>query len=284
MKKFFTYAFVFLLSVTCLAFAKTNELKGYVGYFGTIEDVNKDGKYSEILVKNEDTEDKGMEKLYLYTEGVPVVDLKTGELVKDYKFKKNEKIQYFFRKDTPVLQSYPAKLTPGFIGVNVEKAKDSLEVDTFDKNGRGASERLVVDFSDKSFGINMKGEKVKDLKDKDLAVLYTVATASLPPITNPDKIFVIDTVKSVDMEDFKVEGKGYYLRSYYEALDADVNWDKDTKCTKISLNDKFIEIDNTKSVLKINGKETSMKDFKVEKGVSYIGEEYIKMIDDYLMK
>ena len=279
MKKIFTYAFVFLLSVTCLAFAKTNELKGYVGYFGTIEDVNEDGKYSEILVKNEDTEDKGMDKLYLYTEGVPVVDLKTGELVKDYKFKKNEKIQYFFRKDTPVLQSYPAKLTPGFIGVNVSKAKYSLEVDTFDKNGRGASERLVVDFSDKSFGINMKGEK-----DKDLAVLYTVATASLPQITNPDKIFVIDTTKTVDMEDFKVEGKGYYLRSYYEALDADVNWDKDTKCTKISLNDKFIEIDNTKSVLKINGKETSMKDFKVEKGVSYIGEEYIMMIDDYLMK
>ena len=284
MKKFFTYALIFLLSVTSLALAKTNELKGYVGYFGTIEDVNKDGKYSEILVKNEDAKEMGMEKLYLYTEGVPVVDLKTGELVKDYKFKKNEKIQYFYRKDTPVLQSYPGKLTPGFIGVNVDKAKYSLEVDTFDKDGRGASERLVLNFSDKSFGTNMKGEKVKDLKDKDLAVLYTVATASLPPITNPDKVFVIDTMKTVDMKNFKVEGKGYYLRSYYEALDAEVNWDKDTKCTKISLNDKFIEIDNTKSVLKINGKETSMKDFKVEKGVSYIGEEYIKMIDDYLMK
>ena len=284
MKKFFTYALIFLLSVTSLALAKTNELKGYVGYFGTIEDVNKDDNYTEILVKNEDAKEMGMEKLYLYTEGVPVVDLKTGELVKDYKFKKNEKIQYFYRKDTPVLQSYPGKLTPGFIGVSVEKAKYSLEVDTFDKEGRGASERLVLNFSDKSFGTNMKGEKVKDLKDKDLAVLYTVATTSLPPITNPDKIFVIDTMKTVDMENFKVEGKGYYLRSYYEALDADVSWDKDTKCTKISLNDKFIEIDNTKSVLKINGKETSMKDFKVEKGVSYIGEEYIKMIDDYLMK
>lgn len=284
MKKFFTYALIFLLSVTSLALAKTNELKGYVGYFGTIEDVNKDDKYTEILVKNEDAKEMGMEKLYLYTEGVPVVDLKTGELVKDYKFKKNEKIQYFYRKDTPVLQSYPGKLTPDFIGVNVDKAKYSLEVDTFDKDGRGASERLVLNFSDKTFGTNMKGEKVKDLKDKDLAVLYTVATTSLPPITNPDKIYVIDTMKTVDMKNFKVEGKGYYLRSYYEALDAEVNWDKDTKCTKISLNDKFIEIDNTKSVLKINGKETSMKDFKVEKGVSYIGEEYIKMIDDYLMK
>lgn len=283
MKKFFRYVFIFLMCVTCLAFAETNEFKGYEGYFAKVEEVNEDGKYSEILVNNEDAKDMGMEKLYLYTEGVPVVDLKTGELVKDYKFKKNEKIQYFFRKDTPVLQSYPAKLAPGFIGINLNK-KYSLDVDTYGKDGCGESSRLVINVSDNTHTVNMKGEKVKEIKDKDLAVLYTVATASLPPMTNPDKIFVLDTSTTVDMKDFKAEGKGYYLRSYYEALDAEVSWDKHTKCTKISLNDKFIEIDNTKSVLKINDKETSMKDFKVEKGVSYIGEEYIKMIDDYLMK
>ncbi|MDO5040607.1 MAG: stalk domain-containing protein [Peptoniphilus sp.] len=288
MKKLFIYTLAFLLVIGNVVMAKEEpvDLKGYEGFYGKVEELADDGDHPQILVANEEGEDKGFEKLYLYTEGVLVLDLKTGEFVEDYKFEKGEMIQYFFRKDTPVLQSLPAKLTPGIIAVNLEDGKYSLDVDTFDKDGHGPGNRLVINVAEDTVAENLKGERVEDFLEKDLLVLYTVATRSLPPITNPDKIIVLeDETKTVDLMDYKAEGeKGFFLRKYYEALGAKVEWNDEEKSTKISLNDKFVDLLNMQGLLTIEDMVIEMKGFSVQDGVSYIPQEYVEKINDFLMK
>ena len=96
---------------------------------------------------------------------------------------------------------------------------------------------------------NLDGKEVKDFSNKELIVLYTEATTSLPPIATPDKIVVLE---SVDLATYK-EGsdKGVYLRKYYEAVGAKVEWNQADKSTKISLNDKSVSLKNMSGELYI---------------------------------
>ena len=182
--------------------------------------------------------------------------------------------------------SYPGQMTPNFIGVNVEGGKYFLDVDYFNKEGKGISNRLELNLTDKDMAKNLKGEEVKDFLEKDLAVLYTVATRSLPPIARPEKIIVLNIPKKVvDLMDYKADGdRGYLLRAYYEDLGAQVSWDNKEKITTISLADKSIKIYNKESKLEINKEVETMKDFSIVDGVSYIQEAYINKINDYLLK
>lgn len=286
MKKILFFSMALVLMFSTLALAKGEKPVKFAMDFAKVEDVNdKDGS-SQILVASDSDSETALDKVYLFASKVPVIDLKTGELVENYKFKKGEKIQYFYREDTPMLMSYPGQMTPNFIGVNVEGGKYFLDVDYFNKEGKGISNRLELNLTDKDMAKNLKGEEVKDFLEKDLAVLYTVATRSLPPIARPEKIIVLNIPKKVvDLMDYKADGdRGYLLRAYYEDLGAQVDWNNEEKITTISLADKSIKIYNNESKLEINKEVETMKDFSIVDGVSYIQEAYINKINDYLLK
>lgn len=286
MKKILLLSLAGILMFSGLVMAKAeDEPVGFIREFAEIEEVNEEGKYTQILVNVETNEEDAEKKLYLYTTDVPVMDLKTGEFAVEYKFEKGQRIQYFFKENTPMMMSYPGKMTPDFIGINVDDAKYSLDVDYFDKDGQGKNNRLKLNLSDDLVGVTLQGEEVKDFLEKDLAVLYTVATRSLPPIAKPDKIFVLEIPeKVVSLEDYKAEdGQGYFLRKYYEALGAEVKWDEEKDLTTITMGEKSIMIDNPASTLKIEDKDVKMENFSIVDGVSFIQEEYIKMINDFLM-
>lgn len=294
MKKFLVFAMTFLLALGNVAMAvgnenvkEDNDPEGYVAYYGTIESVGEEGKNGGILVKNElNEEEEGLDEIFLYAKHAPVMDLKTGEWIEDYEFTKGEKVQYFFREGTPMFQSLPPKLTPDVIAVNVDDGKYSLDVDHFDKDGNGVSGRLVIHVDEDAVAENLKGEEVKDFLDEDLAVLYTASTRSLPPQTNPEKIFVIEPQsKVVDLNDYKAEaGEGFYLRKYYEALGATVEWNQEEQKTRISYRDKSIELKNYENDLIIDGEVLKMEDFSVKDGTSVISEKYIEKINDFLLK
>ena len=165
--------------------------EGFSMIFGKVQEVSNEDEYYQILVANESTEE-GIEKIYLYIGETPIIDLKTGEFSTNYEFKKGEKIQYFLKDNTPVMQSLPPKSNPNFIGINVEEGEYSLDVDRFDKKGHGISNRLDLNLSDDLIAEDIKGKEVEDFLNKDLAVLYTIATRSNPPIASPDKIIVLD--------------------------------------------------------------------------------------------
>lgn len=165
--------------------------EGFSMAFGKIQEVFHEDKYYQILVANESTEED-IEEIYLYIGETPIIDLETGEFVIDYELKKGEKIQYFIKNNTPIMESYPPKTNPNFIGINIEEGEYSLDVDRFNKKGHGISNRLDLNLSDGLTAEDMEGKEVEDFLNKDLAVLYTIATRSIPPIAAPDKIIVLD--------------------------------------------------------------------------------------------
>lgn len=285
MKKILFFSMALVLMFSSLALAKEEPVK-FAMDFAKVEEVNDKDESSKILVASDSDSETALDKVYLFTKDVPVMDLKTGELVENYKFKKGEEIQYFYREDTPMLMSYPGQMTPNFIGVNVKDSKYSLDVDYFNKEGKGLSNRLELNLTDEDMAKNLKGEEVKDFLEKDLAVIYTLATRSLPPIARPEKIIVLNIPKKVvDLMDYKDEGnKGYLLRAYYEDLGAQVSWEKSDDITTISLADRSIKIYNKDAKLEINKKVETMEGFSIVDGVSYIQEEDINKINKFLFE
>lgn len=243
MKRLIAIAMAFVLTIGTISFAKENkEAVGYERAFGKVTEVLGEKEETEILVQNEDQE-KSMEELYLYTAKVPVLDLKTGKFVENYKFKKGDMIEYFYKKDAPIMLSMPAKLNPDFIAINAEDGECSIDVDHFNAKGHGVSNRVEINLSDDTKVVNQNGEEVGKFKEGDYAVIYKIATRSLPPIATPEKIIALDA-KVDASKDVKTDGeKNIYLRKHYEELGAKVEWNGETRTIKISSKDKFVEID-----------------------------------------
>lgn len=280
MKRLIAIAMAFVLTIGTISFAKENKKAvGYERVFGKVTEVLGEKENTEILVENEDQE-KSMEELYLYTAKVPVLDLKTGKFVENYKFKKGDMIEYFYKKDTPIMLSLPAKLNPDFIAINTEDGECSIDVDYFNAKGHGVSNRVEINLSDDTKVVNQKGEEVGKFKEGDYAVIYKIATRSMSPIATPEKIIALD-VKFEDSAE--KEEKSIGLRKYYEELGAKVEWNGETRTIKISSNEKSVEIDVNRKELTIEEKVSKMEGFKIFKGSSLVPEQFIKRIDNYLL-
>ena len=305
MKRILSITLALVMVFTSLSFAKESEEKPmtmkYEMKFATITNV-PDGDYEGILVENDmDKGDMGEKEMFLYVK-TRVVDLKTGEFVEGYKFKKGEKIQYFYRADTPMMLSLPAQMTPDVIGVNVDESKFSMDVDYFDKDGHGIGNRLDLNLGEEVKAKNFAGEEEKDFLPSELLVLYTIATRSLPPIAAPEKIEILNTKGIADEEktdekktdESKVpDEKGilkayektadtYYLRKALEGLGAEVNWIRDTNTTEITKADKKVIIYNDRKEMQIDDMVIEMKDFKIENKITYMGREDIERILEHL--
>ena len=305
MKRILSIALAICMLFTSLSFAKESEEKPmtmkYEMKFATITNV-PDGDYEGILVENDmDKGDMGEKEMFLYVK-TRVVDLKTGEFVKDYKFKKGEKIQYFYRADTPMMLSLPAQMTPDVIGVNVDESKFSMDVDYFDKDGHGIGNRLDLNLGEEVKAKNFAGEEEKDFLPSELLVLYTIATRSLPPIAAPEKIEILNTKGIADEEKtdekktdeskvpdekdvlkaYEKTADTYYLRKALEGLGAEVNWIRDTNTTEITKADKKVIIYNDRKEMQIDDMLIEMKDFKIEDKTSFIGREDFERILDHL--
>lgn len=297
MKRILSIALACVILFTSLSFAKESEEKPirYEMKFATVTNV-PDGDYEEILVDNEmDKDDMGEKEMFLYVK-TKVVDLKTGEFVEDYKFKKGEKIQYFYRADTPMMLSIPARMKPDVIGVNVDGAEFSMDVDYFDKAGRGIANRLDLNLGEEIKAKNFAGEDVKDFLPNEILALYTIATRSIPPIAAPEKIAILKEGKIQDqMTDENKDAKEndklkvyekttdtYYLRKALEGLGAEVNWIRDTKTTEITKADKKVVINNDMKEMRIDDMVIDMTDFKIENKISYISKDDLVKILEYL--
>lgn len=279
MKRLIAIAMAFVLTIGTISFAKENkEAVGYERVFGKVTEVLGEKEETEILVQNEDQE-KSMEELYLYTAKVPVLDLKTGKFVENYKFKKGDMIEYFYKKDTPIMQSLPAKLNPDFIAINAEDGEYSVDVDHFNEKGRGVSNRVQINLDVEMNVTDLNGNEVGKFEEGDYAVIYTIATASLPPIATPEKIIALDA-KASDSKDGE---KNIALRKHYEELGAKVEWNGETRTIKISSNDKSVEIDVNRKELTIEERVLKMEGFKIFEGSSLVPKQFINKIDNYLL-
>lgn len=305
MKRILSITLALVMVFTSLSFGKESEEKPmtmkYEMKFATITNV-PEGDYEGILVENDmDKGDMGEKEVFLYVK-TRVVDLKTGEFVEGYKFKKGEKIQYFYRADTPMMLSLPAQMTPDVIGVNVDESKFSMDVDYFDKDGHGIGNRLDLNLGEEVKAKNFAGEEEKDFLPSELLVLYTIATRSIPPIAAPEKIEILNTKGIADEEKtdekktdeskvpdekdvlkaYEKTADTYYLRKALEGLGAEVNWIRDTNTTEITKADKKVIIYNDRKEMQIDDMVIEMKDFKIEDKTSFIGREDLVKILEHL--
>ncbi|MFR7349057.1 stalk domain-containing protein [Peptoniphilus sp.] len=283
MKRLIAIAMAFVLTIGTISFAKENkEAVGYERAFGKVTEVLGEKEETEILVQNEDQE-KSMEELYLYTAKVPVLDLKTGKFVENYKFKKGDMIEYFYKKDAPIMLSMPAKLNPDFIAINAEDGECSIDVDHFNDKGHGVSNRVEINLSDDTKVVNQNGEEVEKFKEGDYAVIYKIATRSLPPIATPEKIIALDAKVNESKDSMDDGDKNIYLRKHYEELGAKIEWNGETRTIKISSKDKSVEIDVKRKELTIEERVLKMEGFKIYEGSSLVPEQFINRIDNYLL-
>lgn len=283
MKRLIAIAMAFVLTIGTISFAKENkEAVGYERVFGKVTEVLGEKEETEILVQNEDQE-KSMEELYLYTAKVPVLDLKTGKFVENYKFKNGDMIEYFYKKDTPIMQSLPAKLNPDFIAINAEDGEYSVDVDHFNEKGRGFSNRVQINLDVEMNVTDLNGKEVGKFEEGDYAVIYKIATKSLPPIATPEKIVALDSKVDESKDSMNDGEKNIYLRKHYEELGAKVEWNGETRTIKISSNDKSVEINVNRKELTIEERVLKMEGFKIFEGSSLVPEQFINRIDNYLL-
>lgn len=167
---------------------------------------------------------------------------------------KDTELQFSFKANKPMIMIYPPRYTPEVVIVKAEAEEGKLPanvwVDNYKKSDfenqlvssdnflrfEPTAELDVVDTE----GNNFEG----DLEGRDLIVFYTIATMSIPALTNPEKIIVMDEEKAEDVEaavavtkvavnggdavelNLSDEAEGMLpVRQVAELMDLEVRWD-----------------------------------------------------------
>lgn len=170
---------------------------------GKIEKVNlrEDGSVS-ILVNIKLDDNKTDQMIYLIGEETLVLNGEEKIVVEPRDLKEGMEITTFYNRNTPVAMSLPAQMTPRVVVIDNkdwEKQHDVF-VDRFNEDLVNAVNSLKLNISEDTKIVNEKGEKVEDIKNKDLIVFFTATTKSIPAQTTPIKIIVLDEYDKVEEE------------------------------------------------------------------------------------
>lgn len=167
------------------------EAPTFVAQTKTVSAVGKD------TVELKDENDEGVINLTI-SDDTLVINSK-GERVDA--LNEGDSITYYVKGNKPTILIYPPVYTPDVIVVNDKNGENnsSVKVDTF-KIEDGAlisSDGQLVLNIDASVLENADGSKVtkESLGGKDLCVIYSMTTMSLPPQTSPDKVYILKSAE-----------------------------------------------------------------------------------------
>lgn len=168
-------------------------VKDYIKYEGKITSITKNEKYISIMVKdNESDLYNGM--LFHIDDDVILLNDKTMDFISKDTFKEGQTVTGYYSKDTIMLMSLPAQLSPDIFILNEAEELINVEVSKFNKELISSDGMLKINATDTTVIIDKDGNKVdkEDLGDKDLIVFYTMSTKSIPAQTGPKKIIVME--------------------------------------------------------------------------------------------
>ncbi len=263
--------------------------RAFTKYSGIVKEISEESK---ILVEVPAYEDEKAKTEMFLNRNFKTLDLQTGKITQQ-ELKIGDEIIFFVRNNSPVALSMPAIYSPSLVCINPHK-NYSVDMDLYEKNEDylvGVSNRLIINSLEKCEGYSMDEEKINltvdKLNNEQLIVLYTISTRSLPPQTNPLKIFVYkdpieDQMDIADLIDAKnVGGKTFYgIRQNIERLGYNVSWDRETNTVIIESPNKTAKVDlksNTLIIDKVHKIETF-----VENNKSYVLDSAMKLLYDYL--
>lgn len=239
------------------------------------------------------------EKAQVPTQGIRVMDAATGEFVAADKvaWKKGDDIQFFTRTaDEQEAAKKPALL------VAHPDSKYAVDLDYFAKNGSGAHERLVLlSVPDKVTDLTGQTVPTKYVLGNPLLALYTIATLSLPPQTNPERVWIFgrvtmatpadsaDTAKEdadkIDLGTAKTLPDGtqvYALRDALTKAGADIGWNDETRTISVTRDAEVVEIAlhpaAEQAQFMANGETSAVDHIVVEDGTTYAPAQVIEDI------
>lgn len=130
----------------------------------------------------------------LITDEALIINSK-GEKVKE--IKAGDEVTYYVRSGKPAVLKLPVQYNPDVVvvGTKGEEPVSSVKVDNFktvDGEYISSDGQLVVN-ADITVFENADGSIVtkESLEGKDLCVIYSMTTRSIPPITTPDKVYIL---------------------------------------------------------------------------------------------
>lgn len=106
--------------------------------------------------------------------------------------KKNDKIVGYYDTTQPMIMIYPPQYNVAAYAVNLPDSH-TIKVDLFNDELVSSDNMLKLNMDDKVKIYAQDGSVYKDsIEGKELVVLYTVSTRSIPAQTTPEKIIVLD--------------------------------------------------------------------------------------------
>lgn len=228
--------------------------------------------------------------------GTMIIGTKDGQIMEAKDIKAGDKITAVYTTNTPMALSYPGQMTPSIILVH--NSDNSIKVDKFNEDmvSSDGSLKLITDDNTKLEAYKTKQVITqKDLKNKDLLVIYGATTRSIPAqtlVSGVAKVIVLPSLEAEKVEsqekdkDKNVEGKALgaskiAIAKEAKAMGYKVNWNPKTKVVVISKAEDVIEIYVGTTKYRVNGMEkTAVSPANLEKGTTFVSSEIL----DYLKK
>lgn len=228
--------------------------------------------------------------------GTMIIGTKDGQIMEAKDIKAGDKITAVYTTNTPMALSYPGQMTPSIILVH--NSDNSIKVDKFNEDmvSSDGSLKLITDDNTKLEAYKTKQVITqKDLKNKDLLVIYGATTRSIPAqtlVSGVVKVIVLPSLEAEKVEsqekdkDKNVEGKALAaskiaIAKEAKAMGYKVNWNPKTKVVVISKAEDVIEIYVGTTKYRVNGMEkTAVSPANLEKGTTFVSSEIL----DYLKK
>lgn len=230
------------------------------------------------------------EKMQIPTRGLRIMDAATGEFVAADKvvWEKDADVQIFTR----AADKQEAAKKPALLVIHPD-SKYAVDLDYFAKNGSGAHERLVVlNVPDKVTDLTGQAVPTKYVLGNPLLVLYTTATLSLPPQTNPERVWVfgkvtpaspVDSADAAKADEAKIDlgtaktladgTQVYALRDALTKAGAAIGWNDATRTISVTRAAKVVEIvlhpAAEQAQLMANGETSTVDHIVVEGGTTY---------------
>lgn len=211
----------------------------FITYKGEISEViNKQGNIS-ILVNSVNEEDEyGM--VFHIADTVSLWNRTTETMVKAEDLKESMDIQVFYHKNTPMMLSLPAQLTPDVIVIQDGETNGSTFMGEFDKALVSTDKYLELTIGEETVIVDGKGQALtaEDIAGNPALVFYGISTKSIPAQTTPSKVVVF-----VEKEEAEEEVKEMIsLRDTATGLAYKVEWDNDAKTATLTKENQTIVI------------------------------------------
>lgn len=217
--------------------------------------------------------------------GTMIIGTKDGQIMEAKDINAGDKITAVYTTNTPMALSYPGQMTPNIILVH--NSDNSIKVDKFNEDmvSSDGSLKLITDDNTKLEAYKTKQVITqKDLKNKDLLVIYGATTRSIPAQTLVDgvvKVMVLPSLENEKEEAKALAASKIAIAKEAKAMGYKVNWNPKTKVVVISKAEDVIEIYVGTTKYRVNGMEkTAVSPANLEKGTTFVSSEIL----DYLKK